>query len=239
MVDQHPLKVKDVSSNLTSERIYFSFFYYIHNMWNIKIKWPGKKQKVSNGPLFEVPFRDYLDTIKTKNPEEEFAVRVLKSLCTSPKDYGHYPLSKTVFGIYCFDCEDQGWYTRYFAEMLKVFKPLWCNLNDRDFLKKLGIVFLKREEDAIGFNLRGVMVSKKWVDFLTVKYSAGRSDKWRREISSEWRRTMEYFEMRMQARFLNNYFIMMSSDENVKDVVGALANPRVIFDLQSFVGRTN
>ena len=208
-------------------------------MWNIKIKWPWKKLKACNKPLFTVSFRDYLDTLKTKNPEEEFAVRVLKSLCTSPKDYGHSPLSKTVFGIYCFDCEDQGWYTRYFAEMLKAFKPLWCNLNARDFLRKLGIVFLKREEDAIGFNLRGVMVSKKWIDFLTGKYSAGRSDKWKREISSEWRRTMEYFEMRMGTRFLNNYFIMMSSDENAKDVVGALANPRVIFDLQSFVGRTN
>lgn len=45
--------------------------------------------------------------------------------------------------------------------------------------------------------------------------------------------------MRMQARFLNNYFIMMSSDENAKADVGALANPRVIFDLQSLVGRTN
>ena len=208
-------------------------------MRNIKIKWPRKKQKVPDKPFFGVAFRDYLDTLKTKNPEEEFAVRVLKSLCTSPKDYGHAPFSKTVFGIYCFDCEDQGWYTRYFAEMLKVFKPLWCNLNDRDFLKKLGIVFLKREEDAIGFNLRGVMVSKKWVDFLTGKYSAGRPDKWRREISTEWRGTMEYFEYRMRARFLSNYFIMMSSDENVKDVVGALANPRVIFDLQSFVRRTN
>ena len=208
-------------------------------MWNIKIKWPWKKQKVSNRLLFGASFRDYLDTIKTKNPEEEFAVRVLKSLCTSPKDYGHSPFSKTVFGIYYFDQGDRDWYTRYFTEMLKVFRPLWCNLNDRDFLKKLGIVFLKREEDAIGFNLRGVMVSKKWADFLTGKYSAGRPDEWKREISSEWRRTMEYFEMRMRARFLNNYFIMMSSDENVKDVIGALANPRVIFDLQSFVGRTN
>ena len=208
-------------------------------MWNIKIKWPWKKQKVPDKPLFGASFRDYLDTIKTKNPEEEFAVRVLKSLCTSPKDYGHSPFSKTVFGIYYFDQGDQDWYTRYFAEMLKVFKPLWCNLNDRDFLKKLGIVFLKREEDAIGFNLRGVMVSKKWVDFLTGKYSAGRPDEWKREISSEWRRTMEYFEYRMEARFLNNYFIMMSSDENAKGVVGALTNPRVIFDLQSFVGRTN
>lgn len=208
-------------------------------MWNIKIKWPWKKQKVPDKPLFGVSFRDYLDTLKTKNPEEEFAVRVLKSLCTSPKDYGHAPFSKTVFGIYCFDCKDQDWYTRYFAEMLKVFKPLWCISNDREFLKKLGIVFLKREEDAIGYSLRGVMVSKKWVDFLTGKYLAGRSDEWKYEISSEWRRTMEYFEYRMGARFLNNYFIMMSSDENVKDVVGALANPRVIFDLQSFVGRTN
>ena len=239
MIDQHPLKAGNVSSNLTSERIYFLFPYYIHNMWNIKIKWPWKKQKVSNRLLFGASFRDYLDTIKTKNPEEEFAVRVLKSLCTSPKDYGHSPFSKTVFGIYYFDQGDRDWYTRYFAEMLKVFRPLWCNLNDRDFLKKLGIVFLKREEDAIGFNLRGVMVSKKWVDFLTGKYSAGRPDEWKREISSEWRRTMEYFEMRMRACFLNNYFIMMSSDENVKDVIGALANPRVIFDLQSFVGRTN
>lgn len=208
-------------------------------MWNIKIKWPWKKQKVPDKPLFGISFRDYLDTLKTKNPEEEFAVRVLKSLCTSPKDYGLAPLSKTVFGIYCFDQKDQDWYTRYFAEMLKVFKPLWCISNDREFLKKLGIVFLKREEDAIGYSLRGVMVSKKWVDFLTGKYSAGRSDKWKCEISSEWRRTMEYFEYRMGARFLNNYFIMMSSDENVKDVVGALTNPRVIFDLQSFVGRTN
>lgn len=208
-------------------------------MWNIKIKWPWKKQKVPDKPLFNVPFRDYLDTLKTKNLEEEFAVRVLKSLCASPKDYGHAPFSKTVFGIYCFDCRDQDWYTRYFAEMLKVFKPLWCISNDREFLKKLGIVFLKREEDAIGFNLRGVMVSKKWVDFLTGKYPAVRSDKWRHEISSEWRRTMEYFEMRMQARFLNNYFIMMSSGESAKGVIGALANPRVVFDLQSFVGRTN
>lgn len=205
-------------------------------MWNIKIKWPWKKQKNS---LFGASFRDYLDTIKTKNPEEEFAVRVLKSLCTSPKDYGHAPFSKTVFGIYCFDQGDQDWYTRYFAEMLKVFKPLWHISNGREFLKKLGIVFLKREEDAIGYSLRGVMVSKKWVDFLTGKYSAGRSDKWKREISSEWRRTMEYFEYRMRNRFLNNYFIMMSSDESAKDVVGAPANPRVIFDLQSFVGRTN
>lgn len=205
-------------------------------MWNIKIKWPWKKQKNS---LFGASFRDYLDTIKTKNPEEEFAVRVLKSLCTSPKDYGHAPFSKTVFGIYCFDQGDQDWYTRYFAEMLKVFKPLWHISNGREFLKKLGIVFLKREEDAIGYSLRGVMVSKKWVDFLTGKYSAGRSDKWKREISSEWRRTMEYFEYRMRDRFLNNYFIMMSSDESAKDVVGAPANPRVIFDLQSFVGRTN
>lgn len=205
-------------------------------MWNIKIKWPWKKQKNS---LFGASFRDYLDTIKTKNPEEEFAVRVLKSLCTSPKDYGHAPFSKTVFGIYCFDQGDQDWYTRYFAEMLKVFKPLWHISNGREFLKKLGIVFLKREEDAIGYSLRGVMVSKKWVDFLTGKYSAGRSDKWRRGISSEWRRTMEYFEYRMRDRFLNNYFIMMSSDESAKDVVGAPANPRVIFDLQSFVGRTN
>lgn len=205
-------------------------------MWNIKIKWPWKKQKNS---LFGASFRDYLDTLKTKNPEEEFAVRVLKSLCTSPKDYGHAPFSKTVFGIYCFDQGDQDWYTRYFAEMLKVFKPLWHISNGREFLKKLGIVFLKREEDAIGYSLRGVMVSKKWVDFLTGKYSAGRSDKWRRGISSEWRRTMEYFEYRMRDRFLNNYFIMMSSDESAKDVVGAPANPRVIFDLQSFVGRTN
>lgn len=205
-------------------------------MWNIKIKWPWKKQKNS---LFGASFRDYLDTIKTKNPEEEFAVRVLKSLCTSPKDYGHAPFSKTVFGIYCFDQGDQDWYTRYFAEMLKVFKPLWHISNGREFLKKLGIVFLKREEDAIGYSLRGVMVSKKWVDFLTGKYSAGRSDKWKREISSEWRRTMEYFEYRMRDRFLNNYFIMMSSDESAKDVVGAPANPRVVFDLQSFVGRTN
>lgn len=208
-------------------------------MWNIKIKWPWKKQKVPDKPLFDVSFRDYLDTLKTKNPEEEFAVRVLKSLCTSPKDYGHAPFSKTVFGIYCFDQRDQDWYTRYFAEMLKVFKPLWHISNGREFLKKLGIVFLKREEDAIGYSLRGVMVSKKWVDFLTGKYSTGRSDKWKCEISSEWRRTMEYFEYRMRARFLNNYFIMMSSDGNAKNDVCALANPRVIFDLQSFVGRTN
>lgn len=149
------------------------------------------------------------------------------------------PFSKTVFGLYCFDQGDQDWYTRYFAEMLKVFKPLWRISNGREFLKKLGIVFLKREEDAIGYSLRGVMVSKKWVDFLTGKYSTGRSDKWKREISSEWRRTMEYFDYRMRVRFLNNYFIMMSSDENAKNDVGALANPRVIFDLQSFVGRTN
>lgn len=208
-------------------------------MWNIKIKWPWKKQKVPDKPLFDIPFRDYLDTLKTKNPEEEFAVRVLKSLCISPKDYGLTPLSKPVFGIYCFDRGDQDWYTRYFAEMLKVFKPLWCISNDMEFLKKLGIVFLKREEDAIGYSLRGVMVSKKWVDFLTGKYSTGRSDKWKCEISSEWRRTMEYFEYRMRARFLNNYFIIMSSDENAKGVIGTLANPRVIFDLQSFVGRTN
>ena len=122
--------------------------------------------------------------------------------------------------------------------MLKVFKPLWCISNDREFLKKLGIVFLKKEEDAIGYSLRGVMVSKKWVDFLTGKHFAIRSDEWKCEVSSEWRRTMEYFEYRMRARFLNNYFIMMSSDESAKDV-GAFANPRVIFDLQSFVGRTN
>lgn len=183
-------------------------------MWNIKIKWPWKKQKVSNGPLFGVSFRDYLDTLKTKNPEEEFAVRVLKSLCTSPKDYGLAPFSKTVFGIYCFDQGDQDWYIRYFTKMLKVFKPLWCISNDREFLKKLGIVFLKREEDVIGYSLRGVMVSKKWVDFLTGKYAAGRPDEWKCEVSSEWRRTMEYFEYRMRARFLNNYFIMMSSAEN-------------------------
>lgn len=208
-------------------------------MWNIKIKWPWKKQKVPDKPLFDVSFRDYLDTLKTKNPEEEFAIRVLKSLCTSPKDYGHASLSKTVFGIYCFDQGDQDWYIRYFTKMLKVFKPLWCISNDREFLKKLGIVFLKREEDVIGYSLRGVMVSKKWVDFLTGKYAAGRPDEWKCEVSSEWRRTMEYFEYRMRARFLNNYFIMMSSDESAKDVVGALANPRVIFDLQSFVGRTN
>lgn len=208
-------------------------------MWNIKIKWPWKKQKVPDKPLFDVSFRDYLDTIKTKNPEEEFAVRALKSLCTSPKDYGHAPFSKTVFGIYCFDQRDQDWYTRYFAEMLKVFKPLWHISNGREFLKKLGIVFLKREEDVIGYSLRGVMVSKKWVDFLTGKCAAGRPDEWKCEVSSEWRRTMEYFEYRMRARFLNNYFIMMSSDDSANDVVGALANPRVIFDLQSFVGRTN
>lgn len=208
-------------------------------MWNIKIKWPWKKQKVPDKPLFDVSFRDYLDTLKTKNPEEEFAVRVLKSLCTSPKDYGLASFSKIVFGIYCFNQGDQDWYTRYFAEMLKVFKPLWRISNDREFLKKLGIVFLKREEDAIGYSLRGVMVSKKWVDFLTGKYLAGRSDEWKCEISSEWRRTMEYFEYRMRARFLNNYFIMMSSEENAKGVIGTLANPRVIFDLQSFVGRTN
>lgn len=208
-------------------------------MWNTKIKWPWKKQKVPDKPLFGVSFRDYLDTLKTKNPEEEFAVRVLKSLCTSPKDYGLAPFSKTVFGIYCFDQGDQDWYIRYFTKMLKVFKPLWCISNDGEFLKKLGIVFLKREEDAIGYSLRGVMVSKKWVDFLTGKYSVGRSDEWKREVSSEWRRTMEYFEYRMRACFLNNYFIMMSSDESAKDVVGAFANPRVIFDLQSFVGRTN
>lgn len=46
-----------------------------------------KKRKT----FFNVSFRDYLDTIKTNNPEEEFAVRVLKSLCTSPKDYDHAP----------------------------------------------------------------------------------------------------------------------------------------------------
>ena len=208
-------------------------------MWNTKIKWPWKKQKVPDKPLFGVSFRDYLDTLKTKNPEEEFTVRVLKSLCTSPKDYGHAFFSKTVFGIYCFDQGDQDWYIRYFTKMLKVFKPLWCISNDREFLKKLGIVFLKKEEDAIGYSLRGVMVSKKWVDFLTGKHFAIRSDEWKCEVSSEWRRTMEYFEYRMRARFLNNYFIMMSSDESAKDVVGAFANPRVIFDLQSFVGRTN
>ena len=208
-------------------------------MWNTKIKWPWKKQKVPDKPLFGVSFRDYLDTLKTKNPEEEFAVRVLKSLCTSPKDYGHAFFSKTVFGIYCFDQGDQDWYIRYFTKMLKVFKPLWCISNDREFLKKLGIVFLKKEEDAIGYSLRGVMVSKKWVDFLTGKHFAIRPDEWKCEVSSEWRRTMEYFEYRMRARFLNNYFIMMSSDESAKDVVGAFANPRVIFDLQSFVGRTN
>ena len=208
-------------------------------MWYTKIKWPWKKQKVPDKPLFGVSFRDYLDTLKTKNPEEEFAVRVLKSLCTSPKDYGHAFFSKTVFGIYCFDQGDQDWYIRYFTKMLKVFKPLWCISNDREFLKKLGIVFLKKEEDAIGYSLRGVMVSKKWDDFLTGKHFAIRSDEWKCEVSSEWRRTMEYFEYRMRARFLNNYFIMMSSDESAKDVVGAFANPRVIFDLQSFVGRTN
>lgn len=136
------------------------------------------------------------------------------------------PFSKTVFGIYCFDCSDQDWYTRYFAKMLSIFKPLYNNLNDRDFLKKLGIVFLKREEDVIGYSLRGIMVSKKWVNFLTGKYSAGRSDKWECERSSEWQRTMEYFEHRMRARFSNNYFILMSSDKNAK-CTDVPANPRI------------
>lgn len=232
---------------LPPKNLFSSLPLYLY-MWNIKIKWPGKKwedlkvaEKIEgftlpDGPLFNVPFRDYLDILKTRNPEEEFAIRALKSLCTSPEEYGLAPSSKTVFGIYCFDCRDQDWYTRYFAKMLSVFKPLWRNLNDRDFLRKLGIVFLRKKEDAIGFNLRGVMVSKKWVDFLTGKYSVDGFER-NCKVLSDWYEIMNYFEIRMRARFLNNYFIMMSSDENAK-YVDVPANPR-IFDLQSFIERTN
>ena len=180
--------------------------------------------KLDEESFFKKSFEDYIDSLKPKNPEEEFAIRALKILCHKPEDYGLTSSSKIVLGVYCMDEKDRSFYIKYFARMLAPFKPLWNNCNDSDFLKKLGIVFIKRKEEVLGYNLKGILVSRKWLYYL---------EKSIYDYKTPWKDMLGYLEERMRCRFLDDYFILMGSEIEAC-IWDYDAHPRVI-DLDTYI----
>lgn len=211
-------------------------------MKNIKIKfpWSKKKSNIENTTelvtceesVFKASFEDYLNSIKAKSPEERFAIAALKALCHSPSEYNLMPNSQLSFVVYCFDGKDKEWYVRFFAKMLCQFQPLWNHYNAQDFLRKLGIRFATSREGVIGLNVKGVLVSYKWIGFLTGKVTIPGFER-NCKILQDWHDNLEYFECRMQSRFKDDYFIWMGSEKNAA-YPGAEVLPRLL-DLDAYV----
>lgn len=221
----------------------YGFLHYtIVAMKNIKIKfpWSKKKSNIENTTelatceesVFKASFEDYLNSIKAKSPEEKFAIAALKALCHSPSEYNLMPDSQLSFVVYCFDGKDKEWYVRFFAKMLCQFQPLWNHYNAQDFLRKLGIRFATSREGVIGLNVKGVLVSYKWIGFLTGNVTIPGFER-NCKILQDWHDNLEYFECRMQSRFKDDYFIWMGSEKNAA-YPGAEALPRLL-DLESYV----
>ncbi len=216
-------------------------------MWNIKVKFPWNKEEqnlldvVSTGftlpdqcesPQLKPSFETYLKSLKPRTPEESFAVQALKEMCHTNAEYQLAPGNPICYVVYCFDGKDKDWYIRFFAKMLSPFKPLWNNCNNQDFLRRLGIRFATKREDVVGLNVRGVLVSYKWIGFLTGKVTL-HGYTLEANTLKDWHSNMAYFEQRMQARFLDNYFIWMGSEECAA-FEGANAQPRII-DLDEYI----
>lgn len=125
-----------------------------------------------------------------------------------PRVYDLPPTSKIQFAVIVENEKDFDYYVKYLASELN--NKEGYNCASYDYLKhEHGIFIVRDESHLIGLNLKAVLVSTKIVETLRGKRFRADLEKYR----DDWRYLMNRAEIRMGARFRENYRIFMGTNE--------------------------